>query len=45
MKADNAVQASQDKLNLLTARYDVRRGELDVLGNEFVGAIDAQKNR
>jgi multidrug efflux pump subunit AcrA (membrane-fusion protein) len=44
MKADNAVTESQDKLNLLTARYDVRKAELDVAGNEFVGAIDAQKN-
>jgi HlyD family secretion protein len=44
MKADTAVQASQDKLNMLTARYDVRRGELDAAGNEFIGAIDAQKN-
>jgi multidrug resistance efflux pump len=44
MKADNAVTASQDKLNMLTARYDVRRGELDAVGNEFIGAIDAQKN-
>jgi HlyD family secretion protein len=44
MKADTAVTASQDKLNLLTARYDVRRGELDAVGNEFIGAIEAQKN-
>jgi HlyD family secretion protein len=44
MRADTAVQASQDKLNMLTARYDVRRGELDAVGNEFIGAIDAQKN-
>jgi HlyD family secretion protein len=44
MRANNAVTASQDKLNLLTAHYDVRRGELDTAGNEFVGAIDAQKN-
>ena len=44
MKADTAVQASHDKLNMLTARYDVRRGELDAAGNEFIGAIDAQKN-
>src|SRR6185437_9107870 len=40
----NAVQASQDQLNMLTARYDVRRGEIGVLSNEFVGAIEAQKN-
>jgi HlyD family secretion protein len=45
MKADNAVTQSQDKLNLLTAKYDVRKAELDVAGNEFVGAIDAQKNQ
>lgn len=44
MKADNAVTGSQGKLNLLTARYDVRRAELVALGNEFIGAIDAQKN-
>src|SRR3954452_24236853 len=44
MKADNAVQASQDQLNMLTARFDVRRGEIGVLANEFVGTIEAQKN-
>jgi HlyD family secretion protein len=44
MKADTAVQESQDRVDLLTARYDVRRGELDAAGNEFIGAIDAQKN-
>jgi len=44
MKADNAVQASQDALDTLTAKYNVRRGELDTAGNEFIGAIEAQKN-
>src|SRR6185436_15679555 len=44
MKADNAVQASQDTLDILTARYNVRRGELDAAGNEFIGSIEAQKN-
>jgi len=44
MKADHAVQRSQEKLDMLTARYNVRRGELDAAGNEFIGAIDAQKN-
>jgi multidrug efflux pump subunit AcrA (membrane-fusion protein) len=44
MKADNAVQASQDQLNMLTARFDVRRAEIGVLANEFVGTIEAQKN-
>jgi multidrug efflux pump subunit AcrA (membrane-fusion protein) len=44
MKADAAVQAAQDDVALLTARFDVRRGELDVLGNEFISPVDAQKN-
>lgn len=45
MLADQAVQASQEKLDMLTARYNVRRSELDSAGNEFIGAIDAQKNK
>ena len=44
MKADAAVQRAQDDVALLTARFDRRRAELDVAGNEFIGAIDAQKN-
>jgi HlyD family secretion protein len=44
MKADAAAQSAQDEVSLLTARFDVRRAELDIAGNEFVGAIDAQKN-
>lgn len=44
MKADAAVQGSQDDVALLTARFDVRRGELDTTANEFIGALDAQKN-
>jgi HlyD family secretion protein len=44
MKADAAAQAAQDQVSLLTARFDVRRAELDVSGNEFIGAIDGQKN-
>jgi HlyD family secretion protein len=44
MKADAAAQGAQDQVALLTARFDVRRAQLDVTGNEFVGAIDAQKN-
>jgi HlyD family secretion protein len=45
MRADQAVQASQDKLDMLTARFNVRRAELDASGNEFIGAIEAQKNQ
>ena len=44
MKADAAVQGAEDEVALLTARFDVRRTELDASGNEFVGAVDAQKN-
>ena len=44
IKADSAVQAAQDQVALLTARFDVRRAELDSLGNEFTSAIQVQKN-
>jgi multidrug efflux pump subunit AcrA (membrane-fusion protein) len=44
MRADAAVQASQDEVALLTARFDVRRSELDTAANEFIGALEAQKN-
>ncbi len=44
MKADAAVKAAEDEVALLTARYDVRRGELDTAANDLIGAIDAQKN-
>ncbi len=43
-KADAAVQRAQDEVALLTARFDVRRAELDALGNEFIGTIEARKN-
>jgi HlyD family secretion protein len=44
LKADARVQAAQDQVALLQARYALRRAELEVTGNEFVGAIDARKN-
>jgi HlyD family secretion protein len=44
MKADSAVQAAEDQVALLTARYDVRRGELSTAANDLVGAIEAKKN-
>jgi HlyD family secretion protein len=43
-KADAAVQAAQDKVDLLTAQYDVRRAELDTAANDLISAIDAKKN-
>jgi len=45
IRADAAVQAAQDEVALLTARFDVRRGELDTAANEFIGAMDAEKNK
>ena len=44
MKADAAVQKAQDDVALLTAKFDVRRAELDAIGNEFLSAVDAKKN-
>jgi HlyD family secretion protein len=43
-KADALVLAAQDKVDLLKARYNVRRAELDVEKNELVSKIDGQKN-
>lgn len=42
-KADAVVQRAQDEVALLTARFDVRRGELDVQGSILHSAIDQQK--
>jgi multidrug efflux pump subunit AcrA (membrane-fusion protein) len=44
MKADAAVQKAQDDVAMLTARFDVRRGELDTSANELIAAIEARKN-
>ncbi len=40
MRADAVVQGAQDDVTLLTARFDVRRGELDVQGS-----VLQQRNR
>jgi multidrug resistance efflux pump len=44
MKADADVQKAQDDVALLTARFDVRRAELEARGNELIPAVEAQKN-
>ena len=44
LDADTKVQAADDQVALLHARYEVRRAELEVSGNEFVGTIEARKN-
>jgi HlyD family secretion protein len=43
-KADLAIQQSQDAVNLLKTRYDVRRAELEVQRNPIIDVIDAKKN-
>ena len=45
LEADSKVQAAQDRLNLLHAQHEVRRAEINVSGNEFVGKIEAEKNK
>ena len=45
MEADAKVQAADDQVKLLHARHEVRRAEIKVSGNEFVGAIEAKKNK
>jgi multidrug efflux pump subunit AcrA (membrane-fusion protein) len=43
-KSDAAVQDAQDKVDLLTAQFDVKRADMDVSKKDLVSAIDAQKN-
>src|SRR3989442_12303648 len=43
-KADLAMRNNQDQVELLKARYSVRRGELEVKRNELLSPIDAKKN-
>ena len=45
LDADRAVQAAKDEVNLLKARFDVRRAELDVTTNELLAEVDARKNQ
>lgn len=44
LDADRAVQAAQDEVNLLKARFAVRTAELDVTTNELLAEVDARKN-
>jgi HlyD family secretion protein len=44
VKADMAIQQSQDSVTLLKTRYDVRRAELEVQRNPIIDEIDAKKN-
>lgn len=44
LEADNAAQKAQDDVDLLTARFDLRKAELDVQANEILSPIQARKN-
>lgn len=44
-QADLAIRNNQDEVELLRARYAVRRAELEVKKNELISAIDAKKNQ
>src|SRR5207247_3250976 len=43
-KADLAMRNNQDQVEVLKARYSVRRAELEVKRNELLSEIDAKKN-
>ncbi|MBI4876219.1 MAG: efflux RND transporter periplasmic adaptor subunit [Acidobacteria bacterium] len=43
-EADLAIRNNQDQVELLQARYSVRRAELEVKRNELISQIDAKKN-
>ncbi len=43
-EADLAIRNNQDEVELLRARYTVRRAELEVQRNELLSEIDAKKN-
>jgi hypothetical protein len=42
--ADLEIRSNQDQVELLSARYSVRRAELEVKRNELLSQIDAKKN-
>ena len=43
-EADLAMRNNQDQVELLSAKFGVRRAELEVQRNELLSAIDAKKN-
>jgi HlyD family secretion protein len=45
LKANAAVQAAQTRVDLMTARFDVRRAELDIRGDEDLVAANERKKR
>lgn len=45
LDADTTVKHAQNEIDLMRARFAVRRAELDLKSNDLVGAIQAEKNR
>ena len=45
LKADQAIQKSQDAVTLLRTRYNVRRAQLEVQRNPIISVIDGKKNQ
>jgi len=43
-EADQSIRRNQEQVDLLRARYAVRRAELEVKRNELISKIDARKN-
>ncbi len=43
-RADLAIRNNQDQVGLLSARYAVRRAELEVRRNDLISEIDAKRN-
>ena len=43
-EADQLIRRNQDQVDLLRARYAVRRAQLEVQRNELISKIDARKN-
>jgi HlyD family secretion protein len=44
-EADLAIRDNQDQVDLLSAKYSVRRAELEVKRSDFLPALDARKNQ
>jgi Spy/CpxP family protein refolding chaperone len=44
-QADLAIKNNEDEVDLLKARYNVRRAQLEVQKNELVSVIDQKKNK
>jgi HlyD family secretion protein len=45
LEADTTVKASQHAIDIMKAKFALRRAELDLRSNELVGKIQSEKNR